>query len=247
MNVSDKVKCVWWAPQRCASRSVAALIWDTYKFYKVVPYKNGRPTVYVPLVPLAPPEFKFTHNIGIPKGKEDYYLITNCRNPYSRVISFWLNRAKKPLLDWLTIPMEMYRNNPAVFMVDNYEIGFDIKKPNLIIRFEHIAEDALKIPFVDYNNPAIKELYEKNIINNNFRGDELRDFLKDMKKEKIVQSAEKNMRSVPPEALKELNNKESTVNIPWQSHYNEETANIVYEKFKRQFELFGYDKDSWKL
>jgi hypothetical protein len=33
---------------------------------------------------------------------------------------------------------------------------------------------------------------------------------------------------------------------PVKDYYNQETANIVYTNYKEYFDLFGYDKDSWK-
>jgi hypothetical protein len=32
----------------------------------------------------------------------------------------------------------------------------------------------------------------------------------------------------------------------WKEFYNQELADLVYEKFLEQFQLFGYHKDSWK-
>ena len=34
--------------------------------------------------------------------------------------------------------------------------------------------------------------------------------------------------------------------IPWKDFYNQELADFVYSKTKRQFEMFNYKKDSWK-
>lgn len=33
---------------------------------------------------------------------------------------------------------------------------------------------------------------------------------------------------------------------PWQSYYDEELANYVYNSLEKDFLLFGYDKNSWK-
>jgi hypothetical protein len=34
--------------------------------------------------------------------------------------------------------------------------------------------------------------------------------------------------------------------IPWQNFYNQELADFVYQKTQKQFEMFNYEKDSWK-
>jgi Sulfotransferase family len=245
MNVSDKVKCVWWAPQRNASRAVAALICKKYSFYVVKPLVQGKVTTHNPFVPLAPPEYKYTHTTGIPKGKNGYYLILNVRNPYSRVISFWLNRSRDTLLNWLTVPEEKYKNMPPGVMVDDYSTGLDIKKPDLLIRYEHLKDDVLKIPFVDFNDEYIKQQYQENIINNPFNGVDSRNFSKSQHEELLRITAKELKKEIPEALEKTLVARE--VEAPWQSFYTEETANIVYENCKRQFDLFGYDKDSWKV
>ena len=33
---------------------------------------------------------------------------------------------------------------------------------------------------------------------------------------------------------------------PWQEYYDEELAECVYNSLKKDFNLFGYDKNSWK-
>jgi hypothetical protein len=34
--------------------------------------------------------------------------------------------------------------------------------------------------------------------------------------------------------------------IPWQNFYNQELSDFVYQKTQKQFEMFNYEKDSWK-
>ena len=34
--------------------------------------------------------------------------------------------------------------------------------------------------------------------------------------------------------------------VPWQSHYNQRVADLVYSKTEKQFELFNYNKNYWK-
>jgi hypothetical protein len=245
MNVSDKVKCVWWAPQRNATRAVATLIIKKYKFYVVKPPKKNKVRTFNPLVPLAPPEYKYSHVIDIPKDKEDYFLILNVRNPYSRVVSFWRNRSKATLLKWLTEPIKEYGNLPAGVMVDDYSAGLDIKKPDLLIRYEYLKEDVLKIPFIDINDAFVKKQYEENIINNPFDGVESRNFTKGQLEEMMRSTAKEMGKEIPENIEKTITTRD--VAAPWQSFYTEETANLVYENCKRQFVEFGYDKDSWKV
>ena len=34
--------------------------------------------------------------------------------------------------------------------------------------------------------------------------------------------------------------------IPWQEYYNNSLSNYVYSFLEKDFQLFGYDKNSWK-
>ena len=64
MNYSDDLKVVWITPMRTGTRSSNALM-QKLNF-------SG-----------------MNHEIKIPKGKENYFVVINIRNPYSRLVSLY--------------------------------------------------------------------------------------------------------------------------------------------------------------
>mgnify|MGYP003343716010 CR=1 FL=1 len=77
MNVSHKLKLIWWAPPRNATRALSEILCH-YEFFN-----------YVIKPPTDIRETAHTHECGIPAGLEDYDILLQVRNPYSRVVSSW--------------------------------------------------------------------------------------------------------------------------------------------------------------
>jgi len=232
MNTSHKYKAVWWASPRCASRA-------TYQVLKLYDFQCPniaeiiRYSVSLLQQRPPPPEYKFTHQIGLLPDTEKYFLMMNVRNPYSRAVSWWhgLNWMPKvdkngnkvepgPVNTFKDFLKKFTLKERNAFILDEYELGLNLKVPDLFIRYEHLEEDVKKIPFLNFDDPATVETFNKYIKNNDFRLDKIKGVLK--KDDKDDRYAD------------------------WQFYYDQEAADMVYAGQQRQFEMLGYDKDSWK-
>jgi hypothetical protein len=124
--------------------------------------------------------------------------------------------------------------NPYSRIVSMYEYNNKGVGKEKVRPFEVFVYDFLKHP--------IQPIFEKRIPNyplrqENLYGDYLRiPFVRDSK---LNQSG----------ILEELCQKKMNIGDyrkSFKEYYNQETANIVYTNYKEYFDLFGYDKDSWK-
>lgn len=134
-NISEKYKCEWVAPERTGSRKVAEVL--TYFGFT----NDGRP-IYT-----ANNHF-YLHE-GPNEFYKDYILICNARNPYARTYSIFknlfpqeLDKGKDSFKKFLFEKME---KDITQRMIVNPVFQ---RKPNFIIRLEHMAEDLLKLPFI---------------------------------------------------------------------------------------------------
>lgn len=216
MNVSIKVQHIWWATARCGSRSVSEIL----KHYNFFNY-NISP-VFTPESDIR--NVSHTHEYGVPKEFSDYKIIAQIRNPYSREVSNWHLACYKEINNELIITQEFENwaidNNITVREKELIE-----HKPHYFIRYEYLNEDVLKLPFVDINDPKVLNDYQNNILANQYKYEGVEDARGDIKRDS-------------------KDNRYSD----WRMYYryNNRLADIVYEKYKSQFELFGYDKNSWQ-
>jgi len=81
MNINRENKIIWWAPERCATK-LTAEIFKKLGFEVFDKEKQD-------FVSLS--EHYHSHDIVFPEEFKDYKLICNIRNPYDRVLSFYLN------------------------------------------------------------------------------------------------------------------------------------------------------------
>ena len=219
MNVSTKVQTVWLAPPRTATRST----WKLLELYEFKP------------IGITPAKSPYTHNIGVPNGAEDYNLLVNFRNPYSLMVSTWYYDHTRNKTNIKELSFEQYVRDKCITRIlsstrrsikDHFysEACNVIKKTNksyIVIKYESLVEDIKKIPFIDFNDTVIQSRYNEYILKNNFN--ESSTILGELKKD----SSEKHI-------------------TDWRYYYTEELANIVYDYKAEQFEVFGYNKDSWK-
>jgi len=216
MNVSTKVQHIWWATARCGSRAVSEIL----KHYDFFNYKVS---------PIFTPEsdirnVSHTHDYGVPKEYSDYKIIIQTRNPYSREVSNWhlacFKETKNELIITKGFEEWVYANQKAVV-----EQELRTYKPDYYIRYEHLQEDILNLPFVDINNPNVLRDYHSNILANQYKYEGVDDPRGDIRRD----------------------NKDGRY-ADWKSYYiyNPRIAGIVHEKYKEQFKLFNYEKDSWK-
>jgi hypothetical protein len=213
MNTSEKYKLIWWATAGCGSRTTSNVLYqigidDMYNHLQKCYDRRG---------------CSFTHAQGIPDGCEEYKIICNTRNPYSRAVSTFTDEVndekvtdlKERFHQWL---VERYFD-PEIFIqeVGNFymmewkDIG---REPDYIIRMENMEEDIKKLKFINFDsldNISVFDLIRNNIFKNG---------------------------SLHDEYIGEFQN--------YKRFYNQENADLIYGKLKPYFEYFGYDKDSWK-
>lgn len=136
INVSEKYKFIWVAPERTGSRKVAEVL--TYYGFT----NNGKRVFNTG-------EYSYNHYY-IPSEKYDDYKIICCtRNPYSRVYSIFKNYYM-PVKDKGKDSFKKYlindiQNSQIIQMIVNPALD---QKPDYIIRMENMTEDLLKLPFI---------------------------------------------------------------------------------------------------
>ena len=193
MNYSDDLKVVWITPMRTGTRSSNVLM-KKLNFITI------------------------NHEIKIPDGKEDYFVVMNIRNPYSRLVSLYnMFRFSKKNMNY---EFETWIKNDHFVLVDkDYDtfISDRIKKlmvrPSFFVRMESFFEDILSLEFIKNNYELLKDDIDKNILYNRYENDYL-----------------------PLGSQKKF----------WKDYYNIELAELVQRKMFREFEYLNYDLNSWK-
>jgi len=196
MNVNRNLRVIWWAPERCATKITA----DILRKFDFEVYDESK-DIYVPLSTNY-----HSHNITIPKQFEDYKIICNVRNPYDKVLSFYLNftsvgkhfvfmKNKKDELikkiDLFCLELFEYAINQGILKnyerkipVRNYvsKLSFDNKIPDNFLRMENLVDDFSKLDFISeskfWKSGEIQHLLNENQYKNvrPFRFDELYSF-----------------------------------------------------------------------
>lgn len=162
MNINRDLKIIWWAPERCATK-LTAEIFKKFNFEVFDEKKNH-------FTKLS--ETYHSHQISIPEQFHDYKIICNVRNPYDKVLSFYLNFTSvgkhfvflknkkdelKNKIDLFCLELFEYSINQGI--LENYErkvpvrdyvskLNFDYRIPNNILRMENLEEDFSKLDFV---------------------------------------------------------------------------------------------------
>ena len=212
MNGSHSWKMVWWGTAGCGSRTVSVFLGQAgcEDFY------NYRENCNVPN------QCSHTHHQGIPEGMDDYTIICNVRNPYSKCVSSYLDETSdnnhenhglgfKEWIERLVTDHNKQYNHDHFYMGQWESIG---RGADYIIRLEHMEEDMRKIPNI-VKGPKFEEslfLIKKNTYKNVHPRDEYQGEFQ-----------------------------------YFQKYYTQEIADLVYDNHKEYFDLGGYDKDSWKL
>lgn len=136
LNVSEKHKTIWLAPERTGSRKVAEVL----SYYG---FTNDGFSVF------RYGQYRFSHYCNAVDKYLGYELICNTRNPYSRVYAIFKNlyavyvdKSKESFKKYLTQDLQ---NGQTINMVINPPIHI---KPKYVIRLEHMTEDLLKLPFI---------------------------------------------------------------------------------------------------
>lgn len=159
MNLSHKHKSIWWAVPRTATRALS----EIFCFYDFYNYDvEGEPEN----IQSAP----YTHTCKIPPGLENYTLITQVRNPYSWTVSNWYLKCmsvdETNNVSYSQTFAEYVTGNSGFLMDDYLKDYINYKGNKFIIRYEYLEEDIKFIPFIDLNNPEVKNNYDRVIANN---------------------------------------------------------------------------------
>lgn len=212
MNGSHEMKFIWWGTAGCGSRTTQVfLVQAGCKDLKN--YNEGFE---------IPQQGSHTHAQGIPEGMEEYPIICNVRNPYSKCVSSYLDESSDKnhenydisFKDWLlklTHEDRITRDADHFYMLEWEGFG---RRPDYLIRLEYMEEDLRKLPMFEHNQDFEDAMF--GIRNNIYKNENPRD-----------------------EYIGQLQH--------FQKYYDQEIANLVYNTHKEYFELSGYDKDSWKL
>lgn len=182
MNVNRELKIVWWAPERCGTK-ITAEIFRRFNFEVYNPLKE----TYSPLS-----EVYHSHEISLPEKFKDYKIICNVRNPYDKVLSFYLNFTSvgkhfvyfknkkeelKKKIDVFCLELFEYAinqkilvNNEKKIPVRDYisKLSFDYIVPNQFIKMENLEEDLSKLDFISESNLWRSGEIKDMIYNNNF-------------------------------------------------------------------------------
>ena len=219
MQGSEKWGFVWWAIGDNAGRSVRAF----FDYAGCPDFK-----VY-----LANYEGSWRcHNQGVPKGREGFPVISNARNPYARAVSYFLD-----------ISRESYRKGEGeiedikkwIINLVTHNIGFRYWNewlqmetyPTYYIRVDSLEKDIKNIPLIIKNSKpeALESALDNNIRKDNYN--------------------ERYQWLEHPE-MKWQREYDENGQFMWRHFYDQELADIVYEKWEPAFTLQGFDKDSWK-
>ena len=187
MLINHTTKNYWWGPMRTGSREVG-------RFLK----ENG---------------FELVGGEHEPIIVDGSHLFLNCRNPYTRMVSWWKFRTKQtdPLID--QDGREIYTNDDTTFeewVMGNNEYYGQIEGPwdyVKIIKDNNIP--FTKIPLEDLSILSTFGQYSN-------RGSGV-------------------WQKPTSETIK-----------PYREYYTPILAHRVYDMLKDEFEMMGYERDSWK-
>lgn len=223
MNISHEHKIIWWAPERCATKATAHILTHFgFKFYynDDEEEKNPLGDIYQ------------SHNIDIPEKYKDYRIICNIRNPYSRVLGLYtaftnVGRSLVYSKDRHTFFMERYEQflrELFLFKTIKKRFGFDEKEEKVFLK-DYISK---------YN-------FEERIPDIFIRMENMEE---DLGKLPFIRESELwKSGYIHDYILKNphINNKPYKFN----TIYTTESANRVFNYYKKHFFLCGYDPFSF--
>ena len=196
MTYSDELKVCWYTPQRTATRTTHILL-EALGFTGVG-----------------------AHFFNFPSTKSDYYLVSNIRNPYSRMVSLFTldsihkNNYNLDFEKWCEYALSDDKFDQAFQLRYERKILSLDKKFDKFIKVERLSDDLKTLSFIDFSNPKIQDIWQRNILNNGY--------------------------------THEFKNIKNDVRTNWFDFYTEELADLVYNNLKEQFDLFDYERTSWK-
>lgn len=191
---------------------------EKYKCYWFTPQRTGTRSTKELLRVLG---FQtMDHHFTFDANKKDYFFVSNVRNPYSRLVSLFY----------------LYSHH-----LNNFHKQFDTWVHDSI---NHLPF-AEKYQFYYHENfQYLGKPFDKFVRQENLENDLKSISFIDLSIPDINREFEINIvnNRYKTEFEGQMNEKRKN----WKEFYNQELADLVYEKFLEQFQLFGYHKDSWK-
>jgi hypothetical protein len=217
MNASKEYNVIIWATAGCGSRTITQFLKEN-GMKDCINYDVGK---------IAGIEAPFTHTQGVPKGCENYDIVCATRNPYSRCVSSFLDEKAE---------------NETSDSPKEYEFTFENWLRNCYFkdnRFPIFVADFYMTEWKEIGRQPKYIIHMENIIEDIRK---IPNFDKMEFDPHVVESVvEKNNMMYENKYDEYVGRFQNIV-----KHYNQDIADLVYEKLKNYFDYFGYHKDSWK-
>ena len=186
MNFIHSEKTIWILPERTATRTIGQLL----NFWEVVILEGGEYKTCVKHKNLMG-EFSqgLRHEWDVSELFLDYEILLNVRNPYSRMKSYYHSLfLKHDCMDSKNcdINFEQFLDkycNLHGGLLDHFRFEqiFEKRPPKLVIRYENLAEDLMKVPFIQKKHEDSEEFrseWDRVVGNNIFNKETLNDSYK---------------------------------------------------------------------
>lgn len=186
MNFIHSEKIIWILPERTATRTIGQLL----NFWEVVIFEGGEYKTCVPHKNLIG-EFaqRLRHEWDVSELFLDYEILLNVRNPYSRMKSYYHSLFLKhdcmgsqdcdfnfeQFLD------KYCHTHGGLLHHFRFEQIFEKRPPKLVVRYENLGEDLIKIPFIhkkyeeseefreEWNRVVEKNIFNKETLNDSYK------------------------------------------------------------------------------
>ena len=159
-----------------------------------------------------------SHNFNVPKDKVDYQIIVNIRNPYSRLVSLYKINCIWAQKEFTIEGFKLWIKD----VLDDSKIKHNMST----VYLDQLINSLPKKPDVFVKIESLE---------------------RDLKKLWFIKD---NLELLSSDFELQIDNNryinEYREHIPWQNFYNQELADFVHQKTQKQFEMFNYEKDSWK-
>ena len=200
MNFIHTEKTIWILPERTATRTVGQLL----NFWEVVIFEGEQ---YKTCVPHKNMDGGFNqglrHEWDVSELFKDYEILLNVRNPYSRMKSYYYSLFLKNDCSGnndCDLSFEQFfdkycRLHGGLLPHFRYEQIFEKRPPKLVIKYENLVEDLMKVPFIQKKHQDSEEFrseWNRVVGNNIFNKETLNDSYKytEIEAEKVYRAFE---------------------------------------------------------
>ncbi len=260
-NISEKLGLLWLAPSRTATRQTYQFL-QHYDFKIHTDYKEtDKPEIVFPLVPGS----DYTHDFDIlPEEDEGLKIMCSVRNPYARVVALlkYHNIFREKLSpDWYKSKEEKKKNvnddEPDSAFTSAYKskklVALTDEESDKLFEDKMDFDQWIERGFIkrDSHRIWLDQLHYHEYLKIHppdyyVKMEQLAEDL--MSIPEIRDNRPPNFNSIIVPLLENFTKEtdEKNKKDDWRDLYTQETADIVYKNLKEQFEMFGYDRDSWK-